>query len=375
MTLSPMYDVLIVGGGLAGCSAAIQLARQGYAVRLVEKQRYPVHKLCGEFLSTEVQAIFERLDVGEAVRAAGAHAIDSVYVTAPDGRGYRGALPGTALGLSRYVLDPLLFDAARAADAEAEDGRLVRRVEGSLDDGFRVQVDEEAVTTRVVLGAFGKRSNLDRVLGRPFLKQRTPLVAFKAHYTGIELPGVIELHAFPGGYCGLSRVEGGRVNVCWIGQADALKAAGGSPDVLIAQTLCQNPVLADRFRTMTRVTPSFEAVSQVTFVEKALFVGDVCMIGDAASMIAPLCGDGMAMALRSADLVTPVVTAFLEGSLQADEVRAQYPAMWRREFRFRLRLGRWLHRASEQPARARIAVGALNRWPRLGAWLIRQTRG
>ncbi|RMH55616.1 MAG: NAD(P)/FAD-dependent oxidoreductase [Bacteroidetes bacterium] len=368
-------DVLIVGGGLAGCSAAIQLARRGYAVRLVERRRYPAHRLCGEFLSPEVQGQFERLGVAGAVRAAGARAIDTFWLTAPDGRGCRGRLPGTALGLSRYTLDRLLFEAAAGAGAVAEAGRTVRGVAGTLAEGFRVRVDEEEVRARVVLGAFGRRSPLDRVLQRPFLHQSTPWVAFKAHYTGADVAGVIELHAFPGGYCGLSEVEGGRVNVCWIGQADALRAAGGRPEAYIAQTLCRNPVLAERFGAMTRLTPSFEAVSQITFRVKGTFAGDVALLGDAAGMIAPLCGDGMAMALRSAELVVPPVESLLAGTLGPEAFREAYDRAWQQEFRARLRLGRWLHRAGERPALARLAVGTLARWPRLGAWLVRQTRG
>ncbi len=369
------YDVLIIGGGVAGCSAAIQLAERGKRVLVLEKQRYPAHKLCGEFLSVEVLAMFERLGVGGAVWQAGARPIDHTVITTTDGAVFESALPGTALGLSRYTLDRLLFEQARAVVAEAQDGVAVRSVEGGLDEGFVVETAGERFEARLVLGAYGKRGLLDRKLGRSFLQARSPFVAFKAHYEGVELPGAIELHAFPGGYCGLSHVERGRVNACWIAHERTLKAAGGTPEAMIEQSLMQNSTLARRFQAMERVTDRFVAVSQIIFVPKGAFAGEVCMIGDTAGMIAPMCGDGMAMALRSAELAAPLVSAFLEGRMTAARFREHYARAWRREFGLRMRLGRWMHHAYCRPAVARLGVDAIRRMPVLGRWLIRKTRG
>ncbi len=370
------YDVAIVGGGLAGCSAAIQLAGQGRRVLLLEKQRYPAHKLCGEFLSVEVQAMFARLGIREPVRRAGAHRISLARVTTPEGAVFESPLPGTALGLSRFVLDRLLFERARAAGADARDGVPVRAVAGTLDDGFALETAAgETFAARLVLGAYGKRSLLDRKLDRAFLQAKSPFVAFKAHYEGVQMPGVIELHAFPGGYCGLSHVEGGRVNACWIAHAQTLKSAGGAPEAMIERSLKKNPALARRFGVMRRVSERFVAVGQVTLASKGAFAGDVCMIGDTAGMIAPMCGDGMAMALRAAEMAVPRASAFLDGALAAPAFRDGYTRAWRREFGLRMRLGRWMHHAYCHPALARLGVGVCRRLPGLGRWLIRKTRG
>ena len=369
------YDVLIIGGGLAGGSAAIQLAREGFRVLLLEKQRYPAHKLCGEFLSTEVMAAFERLGVLADVRAAGAHPIRRALVTTSGGAAFQGALPGTALGLSRFALDELLARHAAAAGADVRDGTAVRAVEGGLDEGFAVRTSEGVFAARVVLGAYGKRGVLDRKLGRPFFQEKTPFVAFKAHYEGLDLPGTIELHAFPGGYCGLSRIEGGRVNACWIAHEGALKASGGRPEGMIGGVMSANAALAGRFRQMERVSPSLLAVSQVSFAPKAPFDGDVCMVGDTAGMIAPLCGDGMAMALSGAELAAPYAARFLRGDLPADAFRQHYARRWKRTFRPRLRLGRLLHHAALRPTAAGLAVHACHALPGLGQWVIRRTRG
>jgi len=373
--MAAAYDVIVIGGGLAGCSAALQLARRGHAVLLLEKGTYPKHKLCGEFLSPEVQDLCGNLGVLEAMQAAGAHPIDHTRVTTADGVTFESDLPGTALGLSRYRLDQLLFEHAGAAGVDGRTGKRVRAVEGALGDGFTVSTRDEQFTGRVVLGAYGKRGLLDRTLERDFLQERSPFVAFKAHFEGVSMPGQIELHAFDGGYCGLSHVEDGRVNVCWIAHEDTLTASGGQPEAMVAHALAENDALADRLEKMTRVSDTFHAISQIPLVRKAPFERGVCMIGDTAGMIAPLCGDGMAMALHSATLAVPPASDFLNGHVTADEFRTRYAEAWHRDFSRRMQVGRWAHRGYIRPLLANTAVQLCRLVPALGRWVIRATRG
>jgi len=375
------YDIIIIGAGLAGCSAAIQLADQGFRVLLLEQQQYPTHKLCGEFLSVEVISIFERLGVLDAVRQAGAVPIRHAYITTSTGASFRSQLPGVALGLSRYQLDWILFQRSRQLGARCLDGTVVQQVSGDFQQGFTVTTTQGNFAGRVVLAAYGKCSCLDRSLSRPFLQQKSPFVAFKAHYTGIDLPNVIELHAFPGGYCGLSAIESGQVNLCWIAHKRALKTdrdQQAPADLLnrgIPAVLRQNPVLGDRLQSMQRVPHSSHSLSQITFALKGTFDGDICMVGDTAGMIAPLCGDGMAMALHAAECVVPLVAAFLQQGLTASALKQAYATAWNREFKTRLRLGRFMHHRYINPGFATVGVTLCHLFPALGDWLIRQTRG
>jgi len=370
------HDVVIIGGGLAGCGAAILLAQQNVDVLLLEKATYPRHKLCGEFLSPESQSVLAQLGVLNPVLEAGAHRIDRSRLTAPGTRSAEHALPGDALGLSRYRLDSLLFRQATAAGADGRTGSRVRSVSGSLASGFEVETaDGTTHAARMVLGAYGKRARLDRALDRSFLDEHTPYVAFKAHYTGASVPHTIELHGFPGGYCGCSHVEDDRLNVCWIGHVDALKEAGGTPEAMIGAARQQNPALDDRLRGLDRVSDRFEAISQVSLADKDRFVRDVCMIGDTAGMIAPLCGDGMAMALQTSALVAPLVTEWLDGTRSDASFRTAYRRRWSRTFGTRMRVGRWIHRAAFSTTAATALVRTLRWVPPLGKMLIRVTRG
>jgi flavin-dependent dehydrogenase len=202
-------------------------------------------------------------------------------------------------------------------------------------------------------------------------------VAFKAHYAGPAAPALsqtIELHSAPGGYCGLSPVETNRINVCWIGRVEALQSAGGTPHAMLTGHLRQNAALDARLQGLERVSEGFEAVSQVPLMQKERFVNDVCMIGDAAGMIAPLCGDGMGMALQTADLVTPLLDRFLrEGA--AHTLKHDYRAAWTDTFGQRMRLGRWAHAAAFRPRAAQTLIRACHWMPPLARWLIRSTRG
>lgn len=369
------YDVIIIGGGVAGGAAAIELARDGRRVLLLEKQSYPAHKLCGEFLSGESRHALRRLGVFDAVEAAGATSIRDAVVTAPDGARFEGHLPEPAVGLSRFVLDPLLLQAARDHGAEVRTDTLVRSVEGDLQRGFVVSAGGEEVAARVVIGAYGRRGLLDRKLDRPDALAKSPFVAFKAHYEGLDLSETIELHAFRGGYCGISPVEGGRVNVCWIAHERSLRIAGGDPEEMLERILGTNRVLAGRLREMERLSEDFVAVSQVNLARKDPFSRDVCMIGDAAAMIAPLCGDGMSMALASAAMASPLAARFLDGRLDEASFRSRYTKAWGHRFRPRLRLGKFIHHGFGHPVPAAIGVRACRIIPGLSRWVIRNTRG
>ncbi len=372
------HDAIVIGGGLAGCSVALQLARRDHDVVLLEQSAYPRHKLCGEFLSPEAQSSLDGLGVLDDVRAAGASPMRRAQLTGPQGAVSEHALPGTALGLSRYRLDTLLFREACAVGVNGRPGTRATDVRGSLDDGFAVEAGGDVLEGRLVIGAYGRRGVLDRTLDRPFLQQQSPYVAFKAHYAGPHddaRPGAIELHAAPGGYCGLGPVENGRVNVCWIGRTDALKAAGGSPEAMLNETLRQNPTLDERLRPLSRVSDRFEAVSQVPLMAKTRFAGNVCMVGDAAGMIAPLCGDGMAMALDAADLLAPLADDLLAGDRSPSAFRSAYRRQWRRTFGRRMRIGRWVHAAAFRPTLTTALLRTCTALPPIARWLIRATRG
>jgi len=332
------FDVVIIGGGVAGGASAIRMALRGYRVALFEKTVLPNHKLCGEFLSVETSAHFEEMGLIDAIRDAGARSITECLLSTQRGAVYRAKMPGVGLGLSRYRLDQIMMDRARAAGAICRDGVGVQGVTGGIG-GFQVAIGSGMVSARIVIGAFGRRSALDTALGRPAASQNSHYVAYKQHYVDPEFPDRIEVHGFDGGYCGISPIENGEVNVCFIAHKRLLDSSDGRFDRLVERSLAINPRL------------------------------------NAPGMIAPLCGDGMAMALRGASMATSLIDRYFRGELDAVRLKAVYLASWNKAFATRLAIGRLTHAAALNPSLADLAVGQCRARPALGQWLIAKTRG
>ncbi|MFN5658677.1 MAG: NAD(P)/FAD-dependent oxidoreductase, partial [Pseudanabaena sp.] len=161
---------------------------------------------------------------------------------------------------------------------------------------------------------------------------------------------------------------------CWIAHERVMKGPTHR-DLGLPESLAKNPVLADRCLQMQRVSPSLQGLSQISFARKENFDHDICMIGDTAGMITPLCGDGMAMALRSAEIAVPLVSQFLEQQINAIAFKQQYAIAWQKEFQMRLQLGRIMHNCFVQPPLANMGVSLCQMVPALGNWIIGATRG
>jgi len=399
-------DALIIGGGPAGASAAITLAQAGWETVLVEAKAYPREMLCGEFLSPECRVLLAGLGVGTghdsspgAAAAApataqaasslrGAVPIHTVRFHADAGRAvWEAALPGPALGVSRSELDACLAERARAAGVDLWEGCQVSEVSGRLGRVFESEIKgtrktsagQTCIRARVVVGAYGKRSALDHALGRSFIRKAQPFVALKAHFRGPPLDGRIEMHAFPGGYCGVSEIEGDQRNVCLLVRQPVFQrysqGEGEPAQNFITWMRTQTPTLDEWLKQAEPVYPRWLAIAQVPFTAKESIAGDILMAGDAAGLIAPLAGDGIAMALESGQMAGQHLMAFLSGERDAESLRRTYSRAWQRKFSLRMGLGRQLQPLLLDPAAAKSALRLLAAFPPLGSLLIRWTRG
>lgn len=374
-------DVAVVGGGPAGCSAAISLARRGLRVVLFEARHYPHDKMCGEFLSPECGGLLEELGVSSRLASLGPVNIQSASLTAPDGTVWETKLPGTALGISRKLMDQALAEEVQRAGGILRESTTVTNIMGSLGRGFQVEMrgrnQRETITARAVIAAHGKRDTLDRMLGRRFFEQRQPFVALKAHFHGPPIPGRIELHAFPGGYCGMSEIEDGKKVVCLLAHETAFERARGPQGVdgFIHWMMGQNVFLQTWMQWAERIHERWITIAQVPFVSKPVVEGDIFMAGDSAGLIVPLAGNGISMALESGQLAAQVLEQYLEGEISAEDARNVYSRQWEQRFRQRLRLGRVLQPIMLHPRSAGLILRLLNAFPALGSYLTRSTRG
>ena len=291
-----LMDVILIGGGLAGLTAALDLAGRGYRVTVVERKQYPFHRVCGEYVSNEVLPYLRRLGADPAALAPAD--IRHFLLSSPGGRTLRSPLDLGGFGVSRFVLDDFLYRLALARGITCEVPATVTDVafDAAADQHRVTLADGRQLTARLVLGAYGKRANLDRQLQRPFFSQRSPYLGVKYH---LRLPGsprdLIALHNFRDGYAGISAIEDDKLCFCYLTTRRNLKAHGTIPAMEKA-VLQQNPHLRQIFGEAEFLYPQPEVINEISFAPKQPVEQHVLMCGDAAGLITPLCGNGMAMA-------------------------------------------------------------------------------
>lgn len=338
------YDLCIVGGGLAGLALSIQMADTGFRVALFEKETYPFHRVCGEYISMESYPFLQRL--GLDLDSMDLPRIRKLQVTAADGTLLSQDLGLGGFGISRYSLDRELSDLAVLKGVDLHTGT---RVDDAVygDDSFRVVSSAGVIHTRTVAGCFGKRSNLDVRWKRPFtMKKPSPLnnlIGVKYHVVHDMPRDLIALHNFSNGYCGMSAVEDGTYCLCYLTTAENLRRSGNSIREMEKRILMRNPFLEEVFRNARFVREQPVTISQVGFQRKGPVSRHILYVGDAAGMITPLCGNGMSMALHGSLMAAQRIAAFLEGRISREEMEKGYARDWSGGFDLRLKTGRSLH--------------------------------
>lgn len=325
-------DAVVVGASLAGSAAALVLAREGGRVALVDRAAFPRPKTCGELLSPDGVAALARLGLEGAVRAAGAATIRRFALVRPDGRRVTGRLPAPALSLSRERLDALVLDGALSAGAVAHLGEAVTSIEGSLAAGFTVRTPARTLEARAVLGAWGRYSPLDGRLGRPFFGTPATLFGFKkflAGEAGRRLEDRVVLHVFRGGYLGLSLVEEGRVSLGALATPAVAKEAHHDFDRLLARLRAESGALAADLDGLAPERGPALVSEPVHLGPRGAAWGDVLLAGDAAGVIDPYTGSGMALALRAGEAAGTLLAEHAAGRVAPGEIAAEWSRRWR----------------------------------------------
>ncbi|HWA32497.1 MAG TPA: NAD(P)/FAD-dependent oxidoreductase, partial [Cyclobacteriaceae bacterium] len=300
--------IIIAGGGLAGLIVSIHLTRAGVRCLVIEKKVYPFHRVCGEYISNEVVPYLRSLDAFPL--SLGPSKIERFQLTSTNGNLTEMPLDLGGFGISRFRFDHFLYEHARAIGVEFLVNTEVKNI-WFRDDQFLVETAHEKFITPIVIGTFGKRSKLDISLDRSFIRKRSPYVGVKYHVRLKDFPkDLIALHNFHNGYCGISRVEEDLVNLCYLTSRSNLKLHGNIPAMEQA-VLFKNPFLKDIFQRADFVLEKPETINEISFETKAPVEQHILMAGDAAGMISPLCGNGMAIAIHSAKLLSEHVIRFL----------------------------------------------------------------
>lgn len=365
-------DVLIIGGGLAGLTSAIHLSKSGLKVSLIEKNEFPKHKVCGEYISNEVLPYFQWLGVN--ISELNPSTISKIQFSISSGKTINHTLPLGGFGISRYALDHYLYQKALANGCQI--------IQDSVDN-IQFEDDEFTIFTnnnlelnsKIVLGAFGKRSNLDLKLNRNFIQKNAPWLAVKAHYSGNFPDDLVGLHNFEGGYCGVSKVENNIINICYLVDYKTFKEHKNIEEFQ-SKVIYKNPHLKDIFENCTMIFDKPLTISQISFEKKEAVENHILMIGDTAGLIHPLCGNGMAMAIHSAKIVSELVIDFLNYTITSrNDLEDKYSREWNFNFKSRLKSGRFLSKILQKEKLTTFLMQLIAIFPFLLPLIIKKTHG
>ncbi|MBO3115299.1 FAD-dependent oxidoreductase [Winogradskyella sp. DF17] len=368
------FDVVVVGGGLAGLCSAIHLAKSKFKVLLLEKNTYPKHKVCGEYISNEVLPYVKWL--GFDPFSFSAKRISNFELTTHNNKHISARLPLGGFGMSRFEMDYQLAQIAL-------DNNVTFIHTSVIDIKFEEASDEFKTTTKsgdnyrskIVIGAYGKRSNLDVTLKRKFIKNRAPYLGVKAHVSGNFPEDKVALHNFKGGYCGVSKVENDYINLCYITNFKSFKKFKDIKSFQ-EQVLFKNKALRSIFTESIMEFTKPLTISQISFDTKTPVENHILMCGDTAGMIHPLCGNGMGMAIRSAQLASDLIIEYLQEKIETREkLEKLYIKSWKKSFSWRLRAGHTIAYLFRQDWLAPKLLILLRWFPFLVPNIIKMTHG
>lgn len=379
MQIHDEYDVAVIGGGLAGLSVAIRLVEAGHRVVLFEKENYPFHKVCGEYLSMESWNYL--VSLGLPLSQMDLPQIKTLKLSSENGNSIEQPLPLGGFGISRYTLDFFLAELAKAKGVHLLTQTKVDAV--SFDKKFTVHfhsslVNRKLITANYCCGSYGKRSNLERQWSKDFGKQdvrKKNYIAVKYHVQANEDRSLIQLHNFKGGYCGFSAVDEDKFCLCYLLDAACVQANGNNLLETEKNVLQKNHHLKRLFSAMEILEGFPITISQINFYKKKAVQQQMLMLGDAAGMVAPLAGNGMSMALHSGKMAAGLIHQYLTHIISLPQMQSAYETEWKRKFSTRFFASRSLQHFFGRQTATSVFVSVIHHLPFLASPLIRLTHG
>lgn len=384
--------IVIVGGGPAGSSLAIRLAGMNFEVVLLEREKFPRQKLCGEFISPECLEYFDKLGVLDEMIAVRGDRIAETVFYEPNGRNVKvpskwfGGSFETALSISRSEMDFRLLKQAQASGAEILEESNVTHIiyENDKICGIKARKSNGAtmeIEGDLIIDASGRAAVLSKIVQRQSenrsrrsvsKKAKTRYVGFKTHVKDVDMKkGACEIYFFRGGYGGLSFVENGFANHCFLIKAEIVKEFGGDADRIVENVVLTNKRAAKTLRN-ARVVREWLAVSVDEFGKKDLCPAPgVIAVGDSSAFIDPFTGSGMLMALEGAEILAGSI---IESKRSLAELCQRYQKRHNRHFKKRLIVCSMLRRAAYAPSVAKFVISTLDLSKFAQEFLTRATR-
>lgn len=365
-----IYDLIVIGAGPAGCSTAIDAARNGASVLLLERGRFPRHKVCGEFVSAESLHLLEQLFapeyralINDSPRIAKARIFS-------DGAEIPAEISPAAASIPRHDLDFALWQSALQAGVDARDQCTVQSAQ-RISQRFKISTATEAFESKALANATGRWSFLTSAAIRE-QSTRHRWVGVKAHFREHDAARSVDLYFFPGGYCGVQPVtapangEAAIVNACAMVRADVATNLG--------QVFAAHPALCSR---ASNWEPAMAQVSTspLVFHEPEPVQDGMLQVGDSATFVDPFIGDGISLALRSGSLAARCLQPFYRNECSLPQAAADYARFYRRQLAPVFHASSKLRNFMKLPSFVRRPVmSLLERTPAITRSLVRMTR-
>ncbi|HEY1799307.1 MAG TPA: FAD-dependent monooxygenase [Terriglobales bacterium] len=362
-----MHDLIVIGAGPAGSSAAITAAQAGAKVLLLEKGRFPRHKVCGEFVSAESLELLSTLLapqyaelLGEAIRIPQSR----IFL---DGRVLQAEITPAASSIARFDLDLILWNSAAYVGVEVFEQTTVQNV--SYAENFKVQTTRGEFVSRAVMDASGRWSNLT---AKPAGTPREKWLGVKGHFVENSPPASVDLYFFDGGYCGVQPVElagnrsNGRINACAMVRADVASN--------LEEIFELNSALRERRRDWQ---PLMDAVSTspLIFRDPTPLRGNILLVGDAAAFVDPFIGDGISLALRSGATAARALRPCFQETIPLEQACENYQREYQKNLARVYQASSKIRRMLKVPRRIRKPfVFLLEKNPAITRYLVRKTR-
>lgn len=368
-------DVVVVGAGPAGSAMALFLSQRGHDVLLIDEARFPRDKICGEGISPEAWRLLGALGAARAVRALRPQPLRGMKLVAPDGTSFTGEYdparePGFAL--RRVSLDLTLLECARAAGVEVRERTRATGLifEGGAVAGVTIEngAGPERVRARLVVGADGRRSLVARRLGLLREHPRWHKFAVRGYWDGMEGLGEHgEMHVGGGGYCGIAPLSPTLANVTFVLDRRDMAVAAGHLERFYRRMLSRWPRIVERLGRARLVGPP-RAIGPLALEARRLSAPGALLVGDSAGFYDPFTGEGVTLAMRSAEIAAPVIDRALRD--RRNDGLAAYDRLRGAATRDKFRLNRLIQKIVAWPGLANAAARRLARRPDLADRLV-----
>lgn len=367
-----MHDLIVIGAGPAGSSAAITAAQAGAKVLLLEKARFPRHKVCGEFVSAESLELLSTLlapQYAEVVREAIRIPQSRIFL---DGRVLRAEIKPAAASIARFDLDLILWNSATHAGVEALEQTTVQNI--TWAGSFKVQANQREFESRAVIDASGRWSNLT---AKPAGTPREKWLGVKGHFAENSPLASVDLYFFDGGYCGVSpveltgessnvRINASRINACAMVRADVASN--------LAEVFELNPALRERSRNWQPLIDTV-STSPLIFRDPTPLRGNILLAGDAAAFVDPFIGDGISLALRGGATAARTLQPYFQNLISLEKACENYQREYQKNLARVYRASSKIRGMLKIPRRVRKPfVFLLEKNPAITRYLVRKTR-